>query len=177
MREAILFRRDKDLETVAERLISMFYPEFEGEVEIAVVMRSDNFTGKPRRLAQIEKLVGFKAWLFKSSRVAPYDERFTDPGAVFIIQIVEPRFERLSAEQKIAVIDHELAHISINETSGDLTVDAEHDIEEFSSIARRHGLYHEGLMIFAEAIEQGVENYSQRDEIKNRILEGVDFEL
>jgi hypothetical protein len=59
-----------------------------------------------------------------------------------------PAFQPLSDVQKLAVIDHELTHLFIEEDSSGapkLHILA-HDVEEFGSIIARHGLYREDLV-------------------------------
>ena len=158
-------KRAGELERVIERLVELFYGEWIG-LEIVVVLRSKEFDSSPRTVARIEKLSGVKAWLFRQ-----------DSGEqlpLFLIQVVDHKFSLKTPEQKIAILDHELSHIEFSDTTGEPTLQDKHDIEENAVIVKRHGLYHEGLQIFHEAIETGIENASIREEIRRAILQGDD---
>lgn len=158
-------KRNFELERVVKKLVELFYPELEG-LDFIVLMRSKEFDGSPRTIARIEKLAGVKAWLFRQMSGEQYP--------IFLIQVVEHKFELNDAGQKIAIIDHELSHVEFSDTTGEPVIQPIHDVEENAAIVRRHGLYHEGLAILSEAIEFGVENESGREYIRKQILEGDD---
>lgn len=80
----------------------------------------------------------------------------------FIILLNKLAWDAFSKEQKCALLDHELCHIMPSEDkNGEHQQDdrgrklfrtRRHDIEEFSEIVKRHGLYKKDLERFAEVI-------------------------
>lgn len=68
--------------------------------------------------------------------------------------------------QRRALLDHELCHAAVKcDESGEPLIDErerpvyrirKHDIEEFESVVRRHGMYKRDLERFAQAIKRGV---------------------
>ncbi len=73
-------------------------------------------------------------------------------GHDFTIDISHTVWLRLTGEQKIALLDHELAHCDRDPESGAWTMRA-HDVEEFSEIVGRWGLWTPQLKGFGMAIE------------------------
>jgi hypothetical protein len=57
-------------------------------------------------------------------------------------------WEHASTEQRVALIDHELCHVSPDNWSI-----MGHDLEEFVSVVRRHGLWQAGLVRLVEAAQ------------------------
>lgn len=158
-------KRAGGLERVLDKLVELFYPEWQG-LDFIVIYRSREFNASPRTIARIEKLSGMKAWLFRQAD--------GEQLPLFLIQVVEFMFDVQDVNQKIAILDHELSHVEFSDTTGEPTLQDKHDVEENAVIVRRHGLYHEGLQIFYEAIETGIEADSTRAEIRRAILEGDD---
>jgi hypothetical protein len=72
--------------------------------------------------------------------------------ADFIIQVPWGQWQKLSDSQREAVLDHELAHCGadVDEKTGDTFYRIlPHDVEEFSAIIDRHGLYMPDRVEFA----------------------------
>jgi predicted metallopeptidase len=73
------------------------------------------------------------------ARISPANMRVLfDDDYDFIIELAADKWEILSAEQKRAVVDHELCHCTIKEDKPALLA---HDYEEFAVIINRHGLW------------------------------------
>jgi hypothetical protein len=62
-------------------------------------------------------------------------------------------WEKLSAEQRIIVLDHELCHAAGQDLLGRWTLTG-HDVEEFSAIIRRYGTWTADLQLFAKEVAQ-----------------------
>lgn len=157
---ALEFSRSIEYESVCERLIENFYPFLQG-VEVVCVLRSSFFHDCKRTVARIEKVSGMKAYLW-TKRDGAQDQ-------FFLIQLVAPLWNELKEPQQIAVLDHELCHIELDEEKGFLTL-RKHAIEEFPEIVERHGAYHDGLVIFHHALQRGELESATRDELLDRIL-------
>lgn len=75
---------------------------------------------------------------------------------VDVVMIVSyPAFQPLNDSHKLAVIDHELTHLLIEEdsTGAPKVRMLAHDVEEFSAIIERHGLYQEDLVRLGRVIQ------------------------
>ena len=74
----------------------------------------------------------------------------------FLIIISAPIWVSLTSKQQEAILDHELEHCWTDEDDlGNRTFKIlPHDVEEFSSIIRRHGLYEKTLVHFGSVVGQ-----------------------
>ncbi len=75
-------------------------------------------------------------------------------GFDFVVEINWQEWLRLTDHQKLALIDHELSHCGREDDGrgGADWVLISHDVEEFSGIVRRWGLWHEDLQGFSGAV-------------------------
>lgn len=66
----------------------------------------------------------------------------------FIITVSYPNYNNLTDKQKMAAIDHALQHLFVDETdAGDVVHKIlAHDVEEFSCVIERNGLYQDDLV-------------------------------
>lgn len=72
-------------------------------------------------------------------------------GLDLLVEINHDRWQNLSPERRIALIDHELTHFTRGDTSYELV---QHDIEEFGVIVRRWGLWTQDVERFASSVER-----------------------
>jgi predicted metallopeptidase len=72
-----------------------------------------------------------------------------DPEDYFVIELARPIWNRLDDKQKRALVDHELCHCDRNEETGGLIM-VSHDVEEFSGVIVRHGLWRHDVQHFVE---------------------------
>lgn len=70
----------------------------------------------------------------------------------FVLKFNHSAWKVLSFEQRVALIDHELSHCSIDSDSG-LPVLVHHDVEEFGGIVRRYGLWKPDLQSFGDIVQ------------------------
>lgn len=89
-----------------------------------------------------------------------------DGEPFFVITISKDVWDVLPQDKQIALVDHELCHVSAeakqqkDEADGDSDLETDnpvklsvkpHDLEEFSCIVRRHGMWREDIQDFVEA--------------------------
>ena len=89
----------------------------------------------------------------KTKAVSLYQAEDGEEALDFILTFAYPTWKNLTDIQKYAVVDHELSHCQVesNESTGETkTKIISHDVEEFSSIVRRHGLWQGNLEIFGQ---------------------------
>lgn len=155
MAEPIFYVDAPEVREIAEGLIPKHHQHLI-DLPIRYVFRS-----KTRKLrgslayATAEVMKGREAvgWMTEDEVQSQY-ERFQNPYQIFWMEVSAQLWETLSDPQKIALIDHELCHFIIEED--DLNPEPRlgikpHDIEEFTDVVRRHGLWEPGLVEFGAA--------------------------
>lgn len=143
---------------VARPLIKNFHPHLNGMTIVYLFMnKRDKKTGasvmpksKGKALLGQAKLVsGLNAFLVSGATRTDGDE--IEP--FFVLLITKTAWERMKAKQREALVDHELAHMGIDDESGRPVI-LPHDLEEFNAIVRRHGLWSEDVQEFFKAAKQ-----------------------
>jgi len=89
--------------------------------------------------------------------VGPAMQIFFAKPVKFIITLDRPKWDELSSEQQMALLDHELCHcdFSENEKTGEIKARIrEHNIEEFNEIVMRHGAWDAALQVFVDCIDK-----------------------
>lgn len=79
--------------------------------------------------------------------------------ADFVIVITAQLWDKADREKRMAMVDHELCHCSFEEDedgSRTWTI-RHHDVEEFTGIIDRHGLWQEPLLEFGAAVGRQLE--------------------
>jgi hypothetical protein len=101
----------------------------------------------------------------------------------FVILIAEPMWRDLTAEQRIALVDHELCHCGEDVDKGTLAV-IPHDVEEFVGVVSRHGLWRKALDRFVGGVgktaqttfefnDEGINEETGEIRPRLRIVEGL----
>lgn len=145
-----------EIQRIAERLIEIFKPELEA-FEIRYIFCNENPKKDGREVSALaRKVTGLNAYL------AGHAEGF------FVIEFGRPAYDSMTEHQLLAVVHHELCHFGISE-EGNLAI-IPHPIEEFPEVVKVHGSYHEGLIVFGHALQNGDSDSSTRDEIVEKIL-------
>lgn len=142
---------------IAEALIDKYHNHLkENNVRIRYVFTDKTPNCKGKEIwGTCRKVSGLNAYLES-------DDPETDP--FFVITISKDIWDILPKDKKIALVDHELCHaiVDVKEKESEDEEDFEvektfkiaikpHDLEEFSCIVRRHGLWREDIQDFVEA--------------------------
>lgn len=129
----------------AEQLIKQHHPHLTN-VKIEYVFRSEATIKNGCPVWGRAKLVqGLNAWL-----ATPPLQRWERPDCFFVLEIARDIWSRLTETQQKALVDHELSHCERDSESGNLMI-VNHDVEEFTHILRRHGLWKVDVEMFAKA--------------------------
>jgi len=115
--------------TLADILVRNFHPDLK-DCKIGFVFRSEAATS------------GGKTVLATTSKITAKFKPYLTEELDILIVIAEDTWSNLSLEQRRAVIDHELYHIT---GSNDGWTTRLHDIEEFEGILERYGLWKNDL--------------------------------
>lgn len=122
---------------IAQDMIGQYHPDLV-DASIGFLFRDKAGTsGNKMVLGHAEKV---------SDRLRPYLDYD------FIIWLSEEDFIAMTEERKEAIIDHELCHITITE-DGDRKM-VRHDVEEFTAIIERHGLWNWDLIEMGDQVKQ-----------------------
>lgn len=120
----------------AENLIKNFHPILD-TARIAFVFRSEaQKQGERYILGQCTKV---------PAKMQPYLEYD------YVIWISEEDYMKMDDLQREAIIDHELCHCKYGVSGWTIRP---HDIQEFSVVVERHGIYSGDVRRFANAVEQ-----------------------
>ncbi len=128
-----------DVANIAADLIPQFHKRLEN---VPIVYFFD--TGKMREAATMSKRS---------------DKEIFISGYKFAMQVSKANWLSLSDAQKIALVDHELCHAYVD-PEGKLEI-IDHDIEEFSIIVKRHGIWSKALEHFAPVASEQLELFVQ----------------
>lgn len=128
-----------EVKDIAGKLIGLYHDPLLNE-DIEYVFRSEASSSKGKVvLGKARKVTGLPAYLSRTS-----EEPF------FLMEIALDTWENLSADQKEALVDHELCHFGITEDGRRFILP--HDLEEFAAIVERHGLWNPAVKRIAAAV-------------------------
>ncbi len=82
----------------------------------------------------------------------------------FVIDFNHETWIQLPSNAKVALVDHELAHLGLDDAGQYALVP--HDVEEFGSIILRWGLWHESLVSFGHAVANQLELFQKSNVAK-----------
>lgn len=143
---------------VAQELIANYHQhliDFDVKIRYVFVDKTPNSKGK-EVWGTCRKVSGLNAYLEGES---------PDGDAFFVITISKDIWDILPSDKKRALVDHELCHAwaevkQLKNESDDSDFETDnpvklsvkpHDLEEFSCIVRRHGLWREDIEEFVNA--------------------------
>lgn len=126
------------------------------QVHIEFVWRDRASSSRDRTvLAKARKITGLNAFLVNHASGVVNGSEANEP--FFVVEVAFDTWGRLTPEQRVALVDHELCHLSVDrDDDGGLVLSLRgHDLEEFGCIVRRHGLWKSDVTRFAgEVVEQ-----------------------
>jgi hypothetical protein len=139
-----------EVEKVAEKIVKEFHPHLHGvRIDYVFVSKTDK-EGMPQPIlskgkhvhGKAKKISGLNAYL-ASKYETPDDEEF------FVIEISHYSWSYFSPDQRVALVDHELTHCALGAETGTPEIRS-HDVEEFTEIVKRRGLWEPDLEQFAQ---------------------------
>jgi predicted metallopeptidase len=148
-----------EVQKIADKLIPQYHQhiiDFSVKIRYVFVDKTPNSKGK-EVWGTCRKVSGLNAYLEGES---------PDGDAFFVITISKDIWDILPEDKRIALVDHELCHAVAeakqqkNDSDSDDDMETDnpiklsvkpHDLEEFSCIVRRHGLWREDIQEFVDA--------------------------
>ena len=134
--DAVTYVDAKQPAAVAKVLVKALHPELVN-AKIAYLFRKSIKSGD-------------RALLGKSSKIGGKTQFFTELD--LSIEINWDKWQNLTSERRIAMMDHQLTHFTRGESSYEMVGP---DIEEFGSIVRRWGLWTSDIQRFASSVKTG----------------------
>lgn len=126
---------------IASDLISQFHPGLT-DCNIGFVFRSEASQS------------GGKKVFAKTSKIPENMKPLLIQEMDILIMIAEDIWSNFSAEQRKAAIDHELYHIDLNNSGWTIRA---HDVEEFTEILNRYGLWNQDLFMASTSLARAVQ--------------------
>lgn len=146
--------RAAEVERIARKLIGKHHEHLNRhDVLVRCLFRDPPARSKGRLVyGKARKVSGFTAYLVGLE----HNDRLDDDGPVdfFVVEIAHDLWQGLTERQREALVDHELCHLEVElpETDDkDRTLSLRgHDLEEFTEVVKRHGLWRPQVAAFTE---------------------------
>lgn len=135
------WREAPEIETVARQLIN----DHHSHLAIAEI-RFYFFT---KEILQGDKAVWGRARKVAGLNAVLANHDTTEDKQFFVIECWKFIWDAITEKQRRALVDHELEHCWVDE-NGKLSL-AKHDVEEFTNVIRRHGLWRSDVQLFVDA--------------------------
>jgi hypothetical protein len=153
----------ESVQTVAQSLLATYHPELAtARINYMFIDRVPKKGGR--------ELYG------KAVKVSGRWETLTELD--FIIEVALPKWNDLTEDQRTALVDHllERCHGEEDEETGEFKWSLrEPDVQEFSTILKRHGIWNESLTSFVQ-VAQGLDIASIVEEETGTTVETVEEE-
>lgn len=170
-----MFDKAEEVQVIAEQLIPQHHPHLADAVD--------------------EDLIGYyfrdgnADWAGKAKKCTAFERHIT--GKILFVFINRDSWNSMGLEQRTALIDHELCHFTRNsfkdydneKKEWIITYEdalepknwgiRDHDVEEFSEIIKRHGLWETGIEKFAAAVRDADYQMSLDDVDRDKRLKAV----
>jgi len=147
--------RAREVEDIVEKLVPEHHDHLDRQdVTIRCVFRDTAAKSRGKIvLGKARKIAGLNAHLVGLVR---RDDLGDDPADFFVIEVPHMPWQALTPAQRTALVDHELCHFYVaipdDPKEDRKLVLVGHDLEEFSAIVERHGLWRPDLVEFAKVI-------------------------
>lgn len=132
---------NEEAQRIGERVIEQWHPHL-SEIKIAY-LNKESATEPPTKPPRGGKVLK----LGQASKVPDKYKLLAAQDYVFVIELTAAYWDKLSLTQQEALVDHELCHCRVDADGPYL---ANHDLEEFRQIVRRHGFWKPDIQAFCE---------------------------
>lgn len=151
------WRHAPEVHAIAEEVIDDHHPHL-ANAPIRYVFRDTASVSRGRVvLGRARKVSGLNAYLVGLVG----RERVDPPADFFVLEIAADEWQRLDIKQRVALVDHELCHLWVEEPADPLEHRklriVGHDVEEFTEVIQRHGLWRPSVKAFADAAQMTID--------------------
>lgn len=157
-----------EVEEVARDLIHDYHTHL-AAVRIEFVFASEPIKEKGKSVwGRAKKVTGLNAWLASEIEVRDANP----PKEFFVIEVVKPIWLQLDEKSKKALVDHELEHCEVDIDTSKLSIRG-HDLEEFNSIVRRHGLWKAAVELFLRAANNHQKGLFTAEDVLDNVTDQI----
>lgn len=153
MANKLSYEAAPEVEKIVRRLISDRFSHL-ATVRVECVFRSEPAVKAGKvTWATARKVTGLNAWLAMWRDGAGLE---ADAEEFFVIEVAKPVWLAMKPEQREPLIFHELCHCHAEEDENGQTrlTLLGHDLEEFTEVVKRYGLWREDVEQFLKATKQ-----------------------
>jgi hypothetical protein len=143
--------RAPEVERIARKLIGKHHEHLNRhDVRVRCLFRDPAARSKGKVVyGKARKVSGFTAYLVGLE----HNDRLDDDGPTdfFVIEIAYDPWQGLTERQREALVDHELCHLEVeipDEAKDRVLSLRGHDLEEFTEVVKRHGLWRPSVAAF-----------------------------
>jgi predicted metallopeptidase len=145
---AALYYPAPEVETLSKDIITKYHEHLKDTRIEYVFTDKVPKQGNKEIWAYVRKISSLNAYLASEA----VDQNNVQTTPFFVMVVTEPIWKELSNAKREALIDHELLHCGVeidDEGTAKLKL-LPHDLEEFTAIVQRHGLWREDVKRFVE---------------------------
>lgn len=146
------FWRAPEVEKLADELIVKHHAHLNRtDVTIKCVFRDPPAKSRGKIvLGKAGKVGGRSAYLVALEHAARVEPG--EPVDFFVVEIAYEPWQGLTDRQRLALVDHELSHLDVelDDNGNRKLVTRGHDLEEFTEVVQRHGLWRPPVAEFTE---------------------------
>lgn len=150
-----------DVKKIAEELIPKYHHHLENiRIEYVMADKAPKHGGK-EVWGYVRKISSLPAYL----AAEPSDQKDGQTESFFVMVISEPVWVNLMPDKRIALVDHELCHcgVEVDDEGNSKLILIPHDLEDFTSIVRRYGLWREDVRDFVNTVKSRVQKKDEDD--------------
>lgn len=158
---SVTYKPAPPVEQIGRKLIGKHHTDL-ADVAVEFVFRSEHAERHGHAvLGKARKVSGLNAFLMHWGEARAAGETPLEGEdsveSFFVIEIAEDLWWHLEPKQREALVDHELSHCrtKLNKDEDVVLYIVPHDVEEFSSVIGRHGLWKQNLKAFLKAAKAG----------------------
>lgn len=146
-----LYREAHEVARIAKDLIAKV-PEHKALADVLVMYVFRSEATKSRG-----KLVLGKARMVSGLNAFLIQDEDPDAGSLFVVEIAEDTWNRMTEPQRRALVDHELCHFEVEPGDGENPAAMKmkgHDLEEFAGVVERHGFWRSDIATFGSKMAE-----------------------
>jgi Putative phage metallopeptidase len=147
---------------IANDLIPKYHPHLvDCRIEYVFINKVPK-KGRKETWGTMKKITSLAAYLGADKKAQ--EQGVNDP--FFVMTISQPVWEELGIKEKTALVDHELCHGGVEtDDEGDVKLGIiPHDVEEFSCIVERYGLWRQDVKRFMKSAQKQPSEDEEKEE-------------
>lgn len=149
-KDPVRYWKSNEVRDVARELIEQYHTHL-GAESILFIFRSEHAETEGKPIPGVSaKLTGRNAYLVRREYL---DDAQEAPGYVLLVEVAHDLWQKMRAEQRVALVDHLLCRFGIDWESGSISLRAP-DVVEYREVIDRHGLWRPEVEELAATLAQ-----------------------